>query len=43
LEQAGWRVTQSLPEADAAPQGFWDRGDALKPMRLIQLVQARIV
>lgn len=40
LIAAGWDVESSLAEADAAPIGFWDRNDALRPMSLVQLVCA---
>ncbi|SDD23477.1 methyltransferase, TIGR00027 family [Rhodococcus tukisamuensis] len=41
LTGSGWDVESSLAEADAAPIGFWDRNDALRPMSLVQLVHAK--
>jgi len=42
LGKSGWQVSRTAAEADAVPAGFWDRRDALKPMRLVQLVEAHI-
>jgi len=40
LADAGWRVARSVDEAQAVPAGFWDRRDALHPMRLVRLLHA---
>ena len=40
LGNAGWRAITQVGEADAVPAGFWDRSDSLRPMRLVNLVQA---
>ena len=40
LQQAGWQISRSIPEAEAVPAGFWHRHDSLTPMRLIQLIEA---
>ncbi|MCL2468551.1 MAG: SAM-dependent methyltransferase [Micrococcales bacterium] len=42
LGESSWQVSRTAAEADAVPAGFWDRRDALKPMRLVQLVEANI-
>ena len=40
LRQTGWQKSRSIPDAEAVPNGFWHRHDALAPMRLIQLIEA---
>jgi len=40
LEAAGWRGVRAVEEANAVPVGFWDRRDALQPMRLVRLIHA---
>ncbi|WP_430333695.1 class I SAM-dependent methyltransferase [Rhodococcus sp. ACT016] len=42
LEGAGWSVVQSIAEPDSVPAGFWDRSDALRPMKLVQFTHARL-
>jgi len=42
LYEAGWQPAVDVAEAEVAPSGFWPRSDALKPMTLVRLVEARI-
>ncbi|PTR31489.1 methyltransferase (TIGR00027 family) [Rhodococcus sp. OK519] len=42
LDTAGWSTVESVGESDSVPAGFWDRSDALQPMKLVRFTHARL-